>query len=117
MRIGLLGPLAVSDGERRIRLTGAKQHALLALLALNAGRVVPADRLIDGLWGDGGPRDVANALQHQVSRLRAVLGGDLVARRDPGYTLDVPPDAVDVRPPAPTTANSPRTCPASPVPP
>jgi DNA-binding response OmpR family regulator len=84
MRFGLPGPLAVSDGERPARLTGAKQHALLALLALNAGRPVPADRLIDGVWGDEGPRDLANALQHQISRLRAALGGDHVARRDPG---------------------------------
>ncbi|MFF5290706.1 BTAD domain-containing putative transcriptional regulator [Paractinoplanes globisporus] len=97
MRFGLLGPLAVSDGERPVRLTGTKQHALLALLALNAGRPVPADRLIDGVWGDEGPRDLANALQHQISRLRAALGGDHVARRDPGYVLEVPPDAVDVR--------------------
>lgn len=55
------------------------------------------DRLIDGLWGDGDPRDVANVLQHQVSRLREVVGGELVLRRGPGYVLDVPPEAVDVR--------------------
>ncbi|MBM2623784.1 winged helix-turn-helix domain-containing protein [Actinoplanes sp. LDG1-06] len=96
MRIALLGSPAVTAGERRLRIAGEKQHALLALLALNAGRVVPADRLIDGLWGDGGPQDRPNALQHQVSRLRALLGGDRVVRRDPGYRLDVPPDDVDV---------------------
>ncbi|WP_433306143.1 BTAD domain-containing putative transcriptional regulator [Actinoplanes sp. CA-030573] len=95
MRICLLGPVEAHDGDRAVRLTGAKQHALLALMALNAGRIVPADRLIDALWDEDGPRDLANALQHQVSRLRAALGGDVVTRRRAGYLLDVPPDAVD----------------------
>ena len=38
MRIALLGPVEVSQAERRIRLSGSKQLALLAILALNAGR-------------------------------------------------------------------------------
>ena len=72
MRIDLLGPLAVSAADRRVRVAGVKQHALLAMLALNAGRVVPADRLIDALWGDAGPKDVANALQHPSQELERV---------------------------------------------
>ena len=51
MRITLLGPVEVSQAERRIRLSGSKQLALLAILALNAGRLLPVDRLIDALWG------------------------------------------------------------------
>jgi DNA-binding SARP family transcriptional activator len=52
MRFGILGPLTVADGERPIVVPGAKPRALLVLLVLHAGRVVPADRLVDGLWGE-----------------------------------------------------------------
>ncbi len=38
MRIALLGPVELSQDGQRIRLNGSKQLALLALLALNAGR-------------------------------------------------------------------------------
>ncbi len=97
MRIALLGPLEVSEGARRIRLTGSKQHALVALLALNAGRLLPVDRLVDALWGDAEPRDGVNALQHQVSRLREAVGRERVTWQGSGYALEVPEDSVDVR--------------------
>jgi DNA-binding SARP family transcriptional activator len=64
VRIALLGPLEVSRAGCRIRFAGSKQQALLAMLALNAGRWIPVDRLIDALWGDAEPRDAVNALQH-----------------------------------------------------
>ncbi|HEY7101356.1 MAG TPA: BTAD domain-containing putative transcriptional regulator [Mycobacteriales bacterium] len=97
MRVALLGPLEITGADGQIRLTGAKQHALLALLALDPGRTVSVDRLLDGIWGDGHqPRDAVNALQHQVSRLREAVGGRHVVRRGSGYLLAVPADAVDV---------------------
>src|SRR5215470_19784861 len=48
----VLGPLAVAAGGRHLPLGGAKQRAVLALLLLHANEVVPADRLIDDLWGE-----------------------------------------------------------------
>jgi predicted ATPase/DNA-binding SARP family transcriptional activator len=97
VRIALLGPVELSEGDRRIRLTGSKQHALVTLLALNAGRLLPVDRLVDALWGDAEPRDGVNALQHQVSRLREAVGRERVTWQGSGYVLEVPEDAVDVR--------------------
>ena len=52
MELGLLGPLEVCDGGRRLPLGGAKQRALLADLLIHANEVVSADRLVDDLWGD-----------------------------------------------------------------
>ena len=102
MRFGVLGPLAAwtSDG-RPVRVPEVKVRALLAQLAIEAGRVVPADRLIDRLWGDRLPANPAGALQTRASQLRAALDGAepgarrLVVSRPPGYLLDVAPDAVD----------------------
>ena len=58
VKVRLLGPLEVlDDGGQPVAIPGGRQRTLLALLALNPGRVTPADRLIDDLWGDGGARN------------------------------------------------------------
>ena len=98
MRIGLLGGLEVRDGDGdEVAVSGAKLRILLALLALSTGRVVPAEQLVDALWGEDPPAGVRNSLQGLVSKLRRALGSpDLVAMRGTGYSLELPPDAVDV---------------------
>jgi predicted ATPase/DNA-binding SARP family transcriptional activator len=74
MRVALLGPLrAAEDDGTPIDIGGARLRMLLARLALDAGRAVRADALIDGLWGTEPPADAANALQSLVSRLRKAL--------------------------------------------
>ena len=94
MRVGVRGPREVREGDRRVDIPSARQRALVALLALDAGRVVPVERLIEGLWGDDAPEDARNALRHHVSRLRRAIGPSLVTR-GPGYLLAVAPDDVD----------------------
>jgi DNA-binding SARP family transcriptional activator len=42
---------------------GLQQRAVFALLALNAGRVVPLDRLADELWRDERPSRATLSLQ------------------------------------------------------
>jgi predicted ATPase/DNA-binding SARP family transcriptional activator len=96
VRIALLGPVELSQDGQRIRLNGSKQLALVALLALNAGRLLSADHIVDALWGDDEPGDPINALQHQISRLRAAVGREQVSFQGSGYSLEIPPDAVDV---------------------
>ncbi|MFB7995857.1 BTAD domain-containing putative transcriptional regulator [Streptomyces sp. NPDC056002] len=96
MRFGILGPLDVRapDGTP-MDPGGPRPRALLTLLLLQAGRTVPAERLIDGLYGDEPPAGAANALQSQVSRLRKRLSLDIEAI-PAGYRLSVGPDDVDV---------------------
>ena len=98
MRVELLGGLEVRDDEERdIVVTGAKLRALLVLLALQAGRVVSAEQLIDALWGEDPPAGVRNGLQALVSKLRRALGDpEIVAMRGSGYALDVAEESVDV---------------------
>src|SRR5450756_3212585 len=101
VRVGLLGPLEVTDAAGRpVRVGGQRVRALLTLLAMEAGRVVPVRSLIERLWPDERPADAANALQSLVSRLRVALrlGGipDGVLESSPaGYRLAIGPDAVD----------------------
>ncbi|MFF2504692.1 BTAD domain-containing putative transcriptional regulator [Streptomyces sp. NPDC058067] len=96
MRFGILGPLDVRapDGTP-LDPGGPRPRALLTLLLLEAGRTVPAERLIDGLYGEAPPAGAANALQSQVSRLRKRLSLDIGAT-PAGYRLAVGPDDVDV---------------------
>jgi predicted ATPase/DNA-binding SARP family transcriptional activator len=102
VRFGLLGTLAAwTENGRLVEVPEAKVRALLADLLLHLGRPVPADRLIDDLWGDDLPVHPAGALQLKVSRLRQALanaepgGGELVAFRSPGYLLRAGRDALD----------------------
>ncbi len=98
MHIGLLGELELADNEgHEVAVAGAKLRALLAVLALHVGRVVPTEHLIEALWGEDPPAAVRNGLQGLVSKLRRVLGApELVVMRGGGYALDLPPDAIDV---------------------
>ena len=53
MRYEILGGLRVTDDDGRpVDVGGPKQRAVLALLLLEAGRVVSTDRLISTIWGD-----------------------------------------------------------------
>ncbi|HEY8482629.1 MAG TPA: BTAD domain-containing putative transcriptional regulator [Spirillospora sp.] len=93
-RIGILGPLDVRDGSARpVTVNGRRLRALLIRLAVEAGRPVSAERLLDDLW-DGAPPG-GNALQALVSRLRGAAGRDVVEHGPAGYRLGVDPDEID----------------------
>src|SRR5439155_25207951 len=98
MQIGLLGELKVLGNDNEdIVVTGAKLRALLAILALQVGRPVPTDQLVDALWGEDPPPAVRNGLQGLVSKLRRTLGSaELVSMRGGGYALELDESAVDV---------------------
>jgi DNA-binding SARP family transcriptional activator len=91
----ILGPLEVAGEDGPLNLGGAKQRALLALLTLNAGRVVATDTLVDQLWGERPPRTAVTSLQNFVSQLRKLLGPETVLTRPPGYLLQIERDQVD----------------------
>jgi predicted ATPase len=98
VRVGLLGELEVRDSDDQdVVVSGTKLRALLAVLALHAGRTVQTDQLVDVLWGDSPPPAVRNGLQGLASKLRRALGGaDVVTMRGGGYALELDPAHVDV---------------------
>src|SRR6266542_5919474 len=87
MEFRVLGPLEAYDAGKRVPVGGTKQRALLAVLLLNANRVVPRDRLIDALWEEEPPETARKAVQVHVSQLRKLLGSDRLQTRPPGYLL------------------------------
>src|SRR3954469_9294244 len=96
MLFRILGPVEVAADGRTLDLGGPKQRALLALLLLEANRVVARDRLIDALWDDSPPETARKALQVHVSQLRKALGHDRLQTADPGYRLRVEGDELDL---------------------
>jgi DNA-binding SARP family transcriptional activator len=96
LELRLLGPLEVVVGEREVAVGGMKPRALLAALALEPGRVVSSDRLIESLWPGDPPETAGHAVQVYVSQLRKALGAAQIARQGPGYALSVEPDHIDV---------------------
>ena len=96
--VGLFGPTSAAVGGRPVELGPRKQRAVLAVLALSAGRPVGIDHLTDAIWGDEPPDASRNALQVYVAGLRRAIpdGPRRLRTVDPGYLLDLDPEAVDV---------------------
>jgi len=94
---GVLGPLEALVDGRPARLGGQRPRAVLAVLLLRSGQVVPTPVLIDAVWGDSPPSSAANLVQGYVSGLRKELGRGSIETTDPGYRLTVPSDAFDLR--------------------
>ena len=92
--IRLLGPVEVAAAPAAL---APRERAVLARLALDAGRTVSLERLVDDLWADHPPAQARNALQVYVSHLRGRLGRAAVVSAGGGYRLALPDDEVDAR--------------------
>ncbi|MFG2510832.1 BTAD domain-containing putative transcriptional regulator [Streptomyces sp. NPDC048584] len=97
VRFGVLGVVEVWRGDEPVDAGHARQRQVLAVLLMDADRVVPADVLVDRVWGEREPRRGREALYGYVSRLRRALapsGADIL-REQGGYRLTVGAAAVD----------------------
>ena len=94
----LLGPVQAVRAGRDVPLGGPKQRAVLALLLLDAGRVVPAGGLVEDVWRGRAPPGAAKTLRSYVSRLRSALEPEApVVARGGGYAIGVDLRQVDAR--------------------
>jgi DNA-binding SARP family transcriptional activator/nucleotide-binding universal stress UspA family protein len=94
----ILGPLEVVAERAPVRLGGPKQRATLAILLLNANRVVSVDRLADDLYTGAAPVTAVTQVQRQISELRKLLGAaHTIETRAPGYILRLTPEQLDLQ--------------------
>ncbi len=88
VRVRLLGPLRVYvDGARIDDPPAGRAASLLALLAIDAGHLIPLDRVIDDLWPAGPPAKARENVASLASRLRRVVGRDRIEGSTAGYRL------------------------------
>ncbi|GLZ77768.1 SARP family transcriptional regulator [Actinorhabdospora filicis] len=87
IEIRVLGPWDVRVGGRTVPLPNRLRVAL-ATLAMEAGRPVGVERLIETLWdgGDPGARP-RRTVQTYIARLRRALGESAIGTRPAGYVL------------------------------
>ena len=97
IQLGLLGPLAAWRDGVALPLGGSKQRAVLGLLALERGRTVTTDALIEALWPEQAPGRPQTAIQGYVSQLRKALGPETIVTEANGYRLDAAPEQLDMR--------------------
>lgn len=65
--VALIGPAGPVD------LGGPKQRAVLALLLLEPGTVVPMGRIVDRIWGGAPPAQVEASVRGYASNVRKAL--------------------------------------------
>ncbi|MFI5801140.1 BTAD domain-containing putative transcriptional regulator [Streptomyces sp. NPDC051677] len=95
----LLGNVEARLDGRIVDLGHARQRCVLAVLLVDANRVVSVDQLVERVWADRIPQRARNTLYGYLSRLRqalAIAEGVDIVRRSGGYVLDVEETAVDL---------------------
>ncbi len=99
--VRILGPLEVVRDGAVVRLRGARQREIAALLAVHVNEVVRRDTLIDELWEEEPPETAPKVVQNAISQLRKALDGgageELIRTEAGGYVLRADPDTVDAR--------------------
>ncbi|WP_406473077.1 BTAD domain-containing putative transcriptional regulator [Streptomyces platensis] len=100
--LSVLGPMSARYDGHDLPLGPPRRRALLALLLIRLGRVVPTELLIEELWGEEPPRQSVATLQSHISHLRRVLqpasGPDrptVLRHRAHGYVLELAPEQID----------------------
>ena len=104
MEFRLFGEVQLLVGGRSLDAGTPRQQAVLAALAVDAGRPVSIEALVDRVWGDEPPAEARNVLYSHLSRIRQLLrqaarlggGAAVLERRHAGYVLDTDPDRVDL---------------------
>lgn len=92
----ILGPIEVVESDGSIRLGGPRQRATLAILLLEANRVVSVERLAEDLYAGAAPVTAVTQVQRQISDLRKVLPKQVIETRSPGYMIHVLTEQLDL---------------------
>ena len=105
LRIGVLGPLEIDDESARL---GSRDRIVLAALAMHPGEMLSLEQLADAVWGDEPPPSWSKNLQGCISRLRKLLGPELIETAGRATGCGCPPT-----PSMPTSSPAPRSVRAS----
>jgi DNA-binding SARP family transcriptional activator/tetratricopeptide (TPR) repeat protein len=105
MEFRLFGAVELRTAGRLLDAGTPRQQTVLAVLAVDAGRPVAIETLIDRVWDNEPPVEARNVLYSHVSRIRRLVGRAAVLNEEPpvrlereraGYVLAVDPNMVDL---------------------
>ena len=102
--VQLLGPVELSAEGRAVEVGPPQRRTVMAALAVDVGRPVAVDAVIERVWGPHAPDGARGAVHAHVARIRrmceqaaeAAQEPLLLVRRSGGYLLEARPDQVDV---------------------
>ncbi|MCE7006694.1 tetratricopeptide repeat protein [Kibdelosporangium philippinense] len=96
MEFRLLGPFEI-EASQPVSIPRRRERCLLAVLLLEQGRSVSAERLADLLWDGAPPSTAGTTLRSHVSRLRATVhSADVqILKHGPGYMVRTDPNRID----------------------
>lgn len=96
IRFRVLGPVEVLSGGVPVPLGGNTTLALLGALLTSPNRIVPVCRLIEWIWDERLPDHPRAALHNAVSRLRRVLGENVLRTHAAGYSMHAEAHQLDL---------------------
>ncbi len=97
VELRVLGPVELRVDDRLVEVGHARQRCVLAVLLVEANRVVTVEQLLDRVWAERLPHKARQVASNYVSRLRRVLAGEAaIVRQGGGYVLQVDPETVDL---------------------
>jgi DNA-binding SARP family transcriptional activator len=110
VEIRLLGPVEIVGDDKTWSAGQPQQRVVLAALAVDAGQVVPVERVIDRVWAEDPPARARTAIAARITHLRHLLADAAagmpaagpgqpdrwVEWRSEGYVLRVERDRVDL---------------------
>ncbi|MFF3035887.1 BTAD domain-containing putative transcriptional regulator [Streptomyces rubiginosohelvolus] len=89
-RINVLGPVELAIDDVAVPLTKTRERTALALLALNRGRRISKEHLLQAVWGERLPSTVNSQVPIIMYNLRACLAAgksDVIVSAGGSYTL------------------------------
>ena len=90
-----------TDAGETVAIPERKMRSLLAALVASRGEAIPADSLIDRVWGSDLPTNPRSVLRTKLSQLRSLLdqaqpgARDLLEHTAGRYRLSIKPEVVD----------------------
>ena len=102
--VQLLGPVELSAEGRAVEVGPPQRRTVMAALAVDVGRPVAVDVVIERVWGPHAPDGARGAVHAHVARIRRMCEQAaesaekplLLVRRSGGYLLEARQDQVDV---------------------
>jgi DNA-binding SARP family transcriptional activator/tetratricopeptide (TPR) repeat protein len=103
LRVGVLGPVTVWNGNEELRVGQPRQQAVLGILAMRANRVISRGELVDAVWGQDPPASAEGGIYTYVAGLRRIIEptrsargpGRVLVSSGAGYVLHLVPGQPD----------------------